>query len=153
MADCEKCGRSFVHSHALEQHYVQSRAHSYCQRCSREFADGDELLRHRLREHHYCYLCKKVHLFTTLCIMLIVNLTRRSVVVSQNFVRTQRAQPPSARRSPLQVPSVRCGVPCEEQRGRASALQRTRSPKPILCLSLWPPLRIQVQHHRAPDGG
>ena len=65
MADCEKCGRSFVHSRALEQHYVQSRAHSYCQRCSRELTDDDELLRHRLREHNYCYLCTKVCLLST----------------------------------------------------------------------------------------
>ncbi|KAJ7146603.1 hypothetical protein C8R44DRAFT_757866 [Mycena epipterygia] len=71
MADCYRCNRFFntysalrQHEHfptwtGLKEHYVQSRAHDYCQHCDTHFDSSTELEYHYQTDHHYCVKCRK----------------------------------------------------------------------------------------------
>ncbi|KAF7436151.1 hypothetical protein PC9H_002977 [Pleurotus ostreatus] len=86
MVYCDRCGRSFSHygaydqhrqyssSHfvcwdcnidfeswvGLKEHWVQSKRHSYCQYCDRHFDDNSKLSEHFDDEHYLCSGCNIV---------------------------------------------------------------------------------------------
>ena len=61
MTYCDRCGRSFPHDGAYEQHISDSHAHWLCDSCDIDFASEESLEKHygNSPRHHYCKECER----------------------------------------------------------------------------------------------
>jgi ribosomal protein S26 len=61
MAYCDRCGRSFPHDGAYEQHKSASHSHWLCDSCDIDFASEESLVQHygNSPRHHYCKECER----------------------------------------------------------------------------------------------
>ena len=56
---CDYCDIYFCSWHALQQHWIQSPQHDYCQRCDEHFDDDGELEEHYDECHFWCRKCRR----------------------------------------------------------------------------------------------
>ncbi|KII94350.1 hypothetical protein PLICRDRAFT_36604 [Plicaturopsis crispa FD-325 SS-3] len=56
---CDTCCLDFESWQALEQHWIQSSRHFYCQRCCQHFTDASSLSWHYTSNHRFCGSCNK----------------------------------------------------------------------------------------------